>query len=37
MIPRQESPSCIRAARPAIHYAGRCMGYLGEVHPDVAG
>lgn len=33
--PKAGKPFLHPGRQAAIHYAGRCMGYLGEVHPDV--
>ena len=33
--PKAGKPFPHPGRQAAIHYAGRCMGYLGEVHPDV--
>ncbi len=33
--PKAGKPFLHPGRQAAIHYAGRCVGYLGEVHPDV--
>ena len=33
--PKAGKPFLHPGRQASIHYAGRCMGYLGEVHPDV--
>lgn len=33
--PKAGKPFLHPGRQAVIHYAGRCMGYLGEVHPDV--
>ena len=35
-IRRRESPSFIPADRPTSSMRGQVIGYLGELHPDVA-